>query len=111
MPRVVERLTWIGHATGALGIGGARLLTDPVLRMRVAHLRRQAAAPHPRVAESLDAVLVSHLHLDHLDVPSLRRIGRDVRLLFPRGAGAFVRKAGFTNVTELAVGDETTVRG
>ena len=39
---VTERLRWLGHATVALEIGGATLLTDPVLRNRIAHLRRHA---------------------------------------------------------------------
>ena len=106
-----EQLTWLGHATVALEIGGARLLTDPVLRGRVAHLRRQSAPPDPRVGEGLDAVLVSHLHRDHLDVPSLRRLHPGVRLLVPRGAGPLLRRLGFADVTELAVGDEATVGG
>ena len=71
-----ERITWVGHATVSLEIGGARLLTDPVLRPRVAHLRRHGPRPDPHVLAGLDAVLVSHLHLDHLDVPSLRMLGR-----------------------------------
>jgi L-ascorbate metabolism protein UlaG (beta-lactamase superfamily) len=104
-----ERITWVGHATVALEIGGARLLTDPVLRSRVAHLRRHAPPPDPHVLAGLDAVLVSHMHLDHLDVPSLRMLGRDVRVIVPRGAGAVLERAGFARVTELGVGEETSV--
>jgi L-ascorbate metabolism protein UlaG (beta-lactamase superfamily) len=106
-----ERITWVGHATVALEIAGARLLTDPVLRARVAHLRRRAPLPDPALLGGLDGVLVSHLHLDHLDVPSLRMLGRGVRLVVPRGAGRVLRRAGFAPVTELAVGEETTVGG
>jgi len=106
-----ERLTWIGHATVALEIGGARLLTDPLLRDRVAHLRRHGPSPDPAAVADLDAVLISHLHRDHLDVPSLRRLGRAVALYVPRGAGAFVARLGFTRVRELAVGEEAAVGG
>jgi len=106
-----ERITWVGHATVALEIGGARLLTDPVLRARVAHLRRHGPRPDPHVLAGLDAVLVSHLHLDHLDVPSLRMLGRGVRVISPRGAGAVLRRAGFARVTELGVGEATQVAG
>ena len=52
-----ERLRWLGHSTVLLDVGGARLLTDPLLRRRVLHLRRAV----PLVEEpldSLDAVLV-----------------------------------------------------
>jgi L-ascorbate metabolism protein UlaG (beta-lactamase superfamily) len=106
-----ERITWVGHATVALEIAGARLLTDPVLRRRVAHLSRRAPPADPAVLAGLDGVLVSHLHLDHLDVPSLRMLGRGVRIVVPRGAAGVLRRAGFALVTELAVGEETTVGG
>ncbi len=106
-----ERLTWLGHATVALEIGGARLLTDPLLRDRIAHLRRHGRSPDPAATADLDAVLVSHLHRDHLDVPSLRRLDRTVAVYVPRGAGAFLERLGFTRVRELAVGEEATVGG
>jgi L-ascorbate metabolism protein UlaG (beta-lactamase superfamily) len=98
MPR--ERIVWLGHATVLLELGGARLLTDPVLRARVAHLRRHP--PVPRDPGRLDAVLISHLHRDHLDLPSLRRL-RAGAVVVPRGAGAAVRGA-----RELAAGESVS---
>jgi L-ascorbate metabolism protein UlaG (beta-lactamase superfamily) len=89
-------------------LGGARILTDPVLRSRVAHIRRHGAPPHaPR---DLDAVLISHLHHDHLDLPSLRRLHGRPRVVAPRGAGGLLRRAGF-EVEELAQGQRTEIRG
>ena len=92
-------------------LGGVRLLTDPVLRSRLGHLQRHGAAADPVVGERLDAVLLSHLHLDHLDLPSLRSLDSEVRVLVPPGAGDFLRKAGFANADELAVGDAVDVNG
>jgi L-ascorbate metabolism protein UlaG (beta-lactamase superfamily) len=84
--------------------GETWILTDPVLRRRVAHLwRRNPLLPEDWPAR-VDAILISHLHHDHLDLPSLRRLGRDKRLLVPEGAGDWLRKKGFRNVRELAVG-------
>ena len=57
----------------------------------------------------LDAVLISHLHHDHLDLASLRLLGRDTHLLVPAGAGAWLRRRRFTRVTELGVGDTVNV--
>ena len=94
------RVTWLGHSTVGIELDGIVLVTDPVLRRRIAHLRRDASATAP---ERPDAVLVSHLHYDHLDLPSLRRIGRDVRLVVPRGARRHLR--GFTSVEEVAPGE------
>jgi L-ascorbate metabolism protein UlaG (beta-lactamase superfamily) len=106
-----ERLTWIGHATVLLEIGGARLLTDPLLRDRVGHLRRQSATPAADASEAIDGVLVSHLHLDHLDVASLRRLPRDVAVLVPAGAGTLLRRLGFAHTTELRPGESVEVGG
>jgi L-ascorbate metabolism protein UlaG (beta-lactamase superfamily) len=111
VPPTAERLTWVGHATVLLELGGARLLTDPLLRSHLGYLRRHGAAPAAEVTERLDAVLVSHLHLDHLDVPSLKRIDRAARLLVPRGAASMLRRLGFGAVDELEPGDRVEVGG
>ncbi|WP_445151535.1 MBL fold metallo-hydrolase [Baekduia sp. Peel2402] len=102
-----DRLRWLGHATVELVLGDTVLLTDPVLRRRVGHLQRATppVAPPPRV----DAVLLSHLHRDHLDVPSLRRLGDNYTLIVPRGARRFLPAALRARATELAVGDATRV--
>jgi L-ascorbate metabolism protein UlaG (beta-lactamase superfamily) len=106
-----ERLTWIGHATVLLEIGGARLLTDPLLRDRIGHLLRHGASPAPAATEALDAVLVSHLHLDHFHAASLRQLPRDVTVLAPVGAGDLLRRLGFARTTEVRVGEPIRVGG
>jgi len=99
-------ITWIGHSTVLVEVDGTRLLTDPLLRPRFAHVQRVAPPPDAAALENLDAVLVSHVHYDHLDLPSLRRLGQAPRIVAPTGAAALLRRAGFTHVTEVAVGDE-----
>jgi L-ascorbate metabolism protein UlaG (beta-lactamase superfamily) len=94
-----------------LELGGVRLLTDPVLRPGFAHIKRHSAAPAPAVTERVDAVLLSHLHADHVDLPSLRRFAREVRLVVPDGAGPFLRSKGFPRVQELACGESLDVEG
>jgi L-ascorbate metabolism protein UlaG (beta-lactamase superfamily) len=88
-----------------LDLDGVRLLTDPVLRHRVAHLRRLVRADPAQYA-SIDAVVVSHLHFDHLDLPSLERLGREVPLILPRGGGGLLKKRGFRQVVEVEAGEE-----
>jgi L-ascorbate metabolism protein UlaG (beta-lactamase superfamily) len=100
-----DRLTWVGHATVLIELDGVRLLTDPFLRRRPLHLVRHAPPVELESLQSLDAVLISHLHLDHLDVPSLRRLGTGVPIVVPRGSGGLVSRAGFTDVSELATGE------
>ena len=105
----LDRVTYVGHATVLLELDGLRLLTDPVLRSRVGPLRRHGAPPAPGLAQGLDAVLISHLHHDHADLPSLRRIERDVPVFVSPGAGGFLRRQGFTAVTELAPGESARI--
>jgi L-ascorbate metabolism protein UlaG (beta-lactamase superfamily) len=106
-----QRITYVGHATVLIEVGGVRILTDPVLRYRVVHLRRRRSPILDIWQEKLDAVLISHLHYDHLDLPSLRKLGKTTRLIVPVGAGALLRQHGFVNVEELRVDERTTVSG
>ena len=106
-----DRVTYVGHATVLLELEGARLITDPVLRSWVGPLRRQGAPPAPGVADDIDAVLISHLHSDHADLPSLRRFRRDVPMLVPPGARTFFERQGFVAVSELAAGESRQVKG
>ena len=101
------RATWLGHSTVLIELDGARLLTDPVLRGRVGHLRR--AAPPAALPDGVDAVLISHAHLDHLDPPSLACLGRDQRIVVPRGAALPLRWRGFRHVEQVGAGDEVRV--
>ncbi len=99
-------LTYVGHATVAVELDGVTLVTDPMLRQRVWHIRRQVPPPGPVEA---DVVLVSHGHYDHLDLPSLDLFGRDIRIVVPRGLGPLLRRRGHVEVTELDVGEEASV--
>jgi L-ascorbate metabolism protein UlaG (beta-lactamase superfamily) len=106
-----DRVTYVGHATVLLELDGRRLLTDPVLRSWVGPLRRQGGAPPAGVAERIDAVLISHLHMDHTDRRSLRRLDRQIPVLGPPNSAELLRRAGFESVTELAPGESDTVAG
>jgi len=92
-----------------LDLDGVRLLTDPLLRDRVSYLRRLVARVDPADYAGVDAVLVSHLHFDHLDLPSLRMVGRGTPVIVPRGGGRLLRRNGFRRVTEMEAGEETRV--
>jgi L-ascorbate metabolism protein UlaG (beta-lactamase superfamily) len=102
-------LTWLGHSTVQLDLGGARFLTDPVLRSRIVHLLRRG--PRPAPPPDVDAVLVSHLHYDHLDLPSLRMLEPKPRAICAPGAGAFLSRAGFSEIVELLPGESVQVAG
>lgn len=103
-------LTWLGHSTVVIAMDGTRLVTDPVLRRRVFHLRR-AAAVEPGALGTLNGILVSHSHFDHLDVPSLSRLPRSLPVVCPMGIGRLVRRRGFEQVLEVVPGDTVEVGG
>ncbi|MER5747883.1 MBL fold metallo-hydrolase [Streptomyces sp. NPDC002225] len=107
-------VTWWGHATCTIEDSGVRVLTDPLFARRFAHLRRRRGElPGPEAAVA-DAVLVSHLHSDHLHLPSMARLAPGSRLVVPRGAVRAVpglRSLGAAlelRITEVVPGD--TVR-
>lgn len=102
-------VTWLGHGTVAIELNGVRFLTDPVLRNAIGPLRRRV--PLLPTAAAPDVVLISHLHHDHLDRPSLRLIDRTATLVLPAGAGRFVRDLGFAAVHELAPTESLTIGG
>jgi L-ascorbate metabolism protein UlaG (beta-lactamase superfamily) len=100
----VDRIVYVGHATVLIELDGVRLLTDPVLGAWLGPLRRHGPPPARGVAERLDGVLISHLHRDHTDLRSLRRIAPGVPLIVPAGTRSFFEARGLGEVIELARG-------
>jgi L-ascorbate metabolism protein UlaG (beta-lactamase superfamily) len=104
----------VGHATVLVELDGVRFLTDPILSGRVAHLRRHGGAVDADSLGQLDAVLVSHAHLDHLHAASLRQLAAkrpQPTLVIPRGLHRHVAKLGFDQVVELTAGEGTEIAG
>lgn len=107
----MARINYIGHATVLIDIGRIRLLTDPILRDRVFFLQRhgQNAAPGLLAERPPDVVLLSHLHYDHADLPSLRRLPSTTLVLAPRGSGTYLTRWAGVQVHEIAEGDRVHV--
>ena len=101
-------IQYVGHATVFVDLDGVRLLTDPLLRNRVAHLRR-ASGVSARAQRGVDAVLISHGHYDHLDVPSLEKLGKKLPIVVPRGLGGLLRKKRFESVLEIEAGETLAI--
>jgi L-ascorbate metabolism protein UlaG (beta-lactamase superfamily) len=102
------QVTYVGHATVHIALDGVRLLTDPVLRRRMGHLRRRGRV-EPGALRGIDTILISHAHYDHLDIPSLEKLGRVTPIVVPRGVGALVRRRSFAHVVEVDAGEQLSV--
>lgn len=109
------RITWWGHSTTTIEENGTRLLTDPVLTSRIAHVRRRRGPAPTAEAGRCDAVLVSHLHADHLHLTSLPLISPDAALVVPRGAAKLIHVDGGAAYSdrciEVAPGNQLRIGG
>jgi L-ascorbate metabolism protein UlaG (beta-lactamase superfamily) len=103
------RVTFVNHATVLLQTEGLNLLTDPVWSDRVSPVSfagpQRHRAPGIRFEDlpPIDAILLSHNHYDHLDVPTLRRLAAEHRpsVFCPLGVAPLVRRCGLRAVREL----------
>lgn len=103
-------VTFIGHSSFLLQLGGHSVLIDPVFVTRLILLRRKrVAGVRVRDLPRIDAVLLTHAHMDHLNRPSLRAVIREMRrrklpapiAVVPRGVEDLVADLGFGAVESL----------
>lgn len=90
-------------------IDGVSLITDPLFAGRLLHLRRHGADPDADARAPVDAILLSHLHLDHADLRSLRELGAELPVIAPPGAAGLLARKGFSSVAELGPGGSERV--
>lgn len=103
------RLTWLGHASWLVQLDGRSFLIDPVFGRVFPRIPRVVPAPlSPERLPKIDAVLISHSHYDHLDLPSVRKVNAEV--VAGTGMTGAVRSAA-PSVRELAWWEETDVGG
>ncbi len=113
-------VTFIGHSSFLIQIAGQAVLIDPVFATRLILMRRQRR-PGVRLRDlpRIDAVLLTHAHMDHLNRPSLRAITREMRrrqlpapvAIVPNGVQDLVRDLGFRAVTELRWWESAALEG
>jgi L-ascorbate metabolism protein UlaG (beta-lactamase superfamily) len=107
---VGDRLAFLGHSTVLVDLDGVRLLTDPLLgHLAAGALRRHVPAVSPETLVDLSAVFISHGHLDHLDLESLRALPGEPALIVPAGLGRIAAKVARGAVHEMRAGDRLAV--
>lgn len=112
---------WIGHATILVNFYGAWIITDPVLSHRIGInvMGMLTLGPSRLVAPALtfeelppiDLILLSHGHMDHLDIPTLTRFKSSVPVVMAKNTADILEGLPFKQVQELDWGEKTTVAG
>jgi L-ascorbate metabolism protein UlaG (beta-lactamase superfamily) len=96
-------LTWVGHATMLLRLAGKLIAVDPIWSHRIAGAvaRRVPPGVALEAAGTIDVVTVTHNHFDHMDLPTLQRIGPSAQYVVPLGCARWLRPLGLTEIVEL----------
>lgn len=111
------RLTFVNHSTFLLQTDSLNILTDPVWSKRVGPTSwlgiKRRRPPGLRFADlpPIDLVLLSHLHYDHLDLPTIKKLVKAYNPLFvtPLGVSYLLRRVGGRTARELDWGDTLRV--
>jgi L-ascorbate metabolism protein UlaG (beta-lactamase superfamily) len=105
------RVTYIGHATLLIEIGGRTLLTDPNFDPRLGRILPRVSPPGIPLDRlpALDAILLTHAHADHLSFDSLDRLPRDIPLLAPPPVARWLQRLGYRHATPLPPGERTEI--
>ncbi|MGH3978351.1 MAG: MBL fold metallo-hydrolase [Pseudonocardiaceae bacterium] len=111
LPAATPSVTWAGHASFLLRLGGVSALVDPVLSERILGAGRRLTPPGLQRVPPVDMLLISHNHYDHLDAATVRRLPRRTRVVVPGGLGRWFRRRGFRAVTELDWWESADVGG
>jgi len=115
-----QAVTFIGHSSFLVQMKGLGVLIDPVFATRLILLRRQRrAGVRVKDLPAIDAVLLTHAHMDHLNRPSLRAVVKEMRrrgrvaplVIVPNGVEDLVADLGFSKVVELKWWESAEVYG
>jgi L-ascorbate metabolism protein UlaG (beta-lactamase superfamily) len=107
------RVTYIGHATLLIEIGGMKFLTDPNFDSALGRFLPRVSAPGIAIdaLPKLDAILLTHAHADHLSFKSLDQLPDDVPLFTPPAIAVWLGKQGYRHVTGVAPGESVDIGG
>lgn len=105
------QITYIGHATLLLEMGGVRVLTDPNFEPRLGRFLARVSAPGVALEAlpELDALLLTHAHADHLSFKSLDRLPRDIPLYAPPAVARWLVGKGYRHATPIDDGESANI--
>jgi len=107
------RITYIGHATLLLELGGVTILTDPNFDPKLGRILPRVSAPGIALDKlpALDAILLTHAHADHLSFDSLDRLPQNIPLFAPPVVAKWLRRLGHRHAVDLPAGENVAVGG
>lgn len=100
-PLVENSIVFAGHSTLIFNINGKKIITDPILYNHIGHIRKTSPVTRKTIPKDYDYILITHLHLDHLHLPSLKLLNRNATVIVPKGIKSKLEKIGFTKIIEL----------
>ena len=105
------RITYIGHATLLMELGGVTILTDPNFDTKLGRILPRVSAPGIALEKlpALDAILLTHAHADHLSFDSLDRLPKHIPLFAPPVIAKWLRRLGHTHAVELPAGEKASL--
>ena len=105
------KIHYLGHATLLIQLDGLNIITDPVLGDRILYLRRLGPSGRTWLQQlpTPDVILLSHLHLDHFHIPTLRRLPAALPMLAPRQALKWLKIAVKQKLIGVEPGDSTAM--
>jgi L-ascorbate metabolism protein UlaG (beta-lactamase superfamily) len=112
---------WIGHSTILMNFFGVNIITDPVMSSRIGLSLgglftigpKRLVEPALKVSElpRIDLILLSHAHMDHLDLPTLDDFDRSIPIVMAKNTYDVIERLGFTSVREIDWGETITAAG
>ncbi|HZE22051.1 MAG TPA: MBL fold metallo-hydrolase [Desulfobaccales bacterium] len=105
------QVTWVGHSTFLIQMAGVNILTDPIWSERASPVTFAGPKRHAppglkwQNLPTIDAVVISHNHYDHLDLATVKRLGNQSGFFVPLGLARWFNEAGLSNVVELDWGE------
>ena len=101
------RVTYIGHATLLIEVGGKKILTDPNFDPALGKLLPRVSAPGIALdaLPKLDAILLTHAHADHLSFDSLDALPDDIPLFAPPAIAKWLVAQGYDHAIAVAPGE------
>ena len=110
-----QSITWVGHATFLVRMGGRSIVIDPNWSQSLSGIIHRNVAPGLSLEDAApDAVLITHNHRDHLDAPTIDRIVKarpECEYFVPAGMGAWMKRRGCARVVEMEWWQEQTLHG